>query len=52
MTRQLRIEYEGAFYLVTSRGNRREKIYFSEKDKESVLKRLGREHRGRVMFGL
>lgn len=34
MARQLRIEYEGAFYHVTSRGNQREKIFWDDKDKE------------------
>ena len=32
MARPLRIEYEGAFYHVTSRGNERRKIYFSKAD--------------------
>ena len=32
MARPLRIEYEGAFYHVTSRGNERRKIYFSKSD--------------------
>lgn len=34
MARQLRIEYEGAFYHVTSRGNERGRIFWDEKDKE------------------
>ena len=34
MARPLRIEYEGAFYHVTSRGNERRKIYFSKADFE------------------
>jgi REP element-mobilizing transposase RayT len=34
MARQLRIEYEGAFYHVTSRGNQREKIFWDDKDRE------------------
>ncbi|MFO0754553.1 MAG: transposase [Thermodesulfovibrionales bacterium] len=33
MARQLRIEYEGAFYHVTSRGNRREQIFWDEHDR-------------------
>jgi putative transposase len=32
MARALRIEYEGAFYHVTSRGNERKKIFFSKSD--------------------
>ena len=32
MARQLRIEYEGAFYHVTSRGNERRKIFFNKTD--------------------
>lgn len=32
MARSLRIEYEGAFYHITSRGNEKQQIFFSEKD--------------------
>ena len=32
MARPLRIEYEGAFYHVTARGNERRKIYFTKSD--------------------
>jgi REP element-mobilizing transposase RayT len=32
MARPLRIEYEGAFYHVTARGNERKKIFFSKSD--------------------
>ena len=42
MARQLRIEFEGAFYHVTSRGNMRETIFFEDRDRErfsEVLKR-------------
>ncbi|HAG51003.1 MAG TPA: hypothetical protein DHU69_08460 [Deltaproteobacteria bacterium] len=42
MARQLRIEYEGAFYHVTSRGNQREKIYWDDKDREEFKKILKR----------
>ncbi len=41
MARQLRLEYEGAFYHVTSRGNERRKIYFSEYDYQKFRKYLG-----------
>lgn len=34
MARALRIEYEGAFYHVTSRGNERKKIFFTKRDYE------------------
>lgn len=42
MARQLRIEYEGGFYHVTSRGNQREQIFWGDKDRErfkTVLER-------------
>ncbi|MCK5511849.1 MAG: transposase [Thermodesulfovibrionia bacterium] len=42
MARQLRIEFEGAFYHITSRGNQREQIYWDNRDKErfqEILKR-------------
>ncbi len=42
MARQLRIEYEGAFYHVTSRGNQRGKIFWGEKDRERLKTILGR----------
>lgn len=42
MARQLRIEYEGAFYHVTSRGNQREKIFWDDKDREEFKKILKR----------
>ncbi len=34
MARPLRIEYEGAFYHVTTRGNEKGKIYFTKADYE------------------
>lgn len=34
MARPLRIEYAGAVYHVTSRGDRREAIYLDDKDRE------------------
>jgi len=36
MARPVRIEYEGAFYHVTSRGNERKKIFFTERDYEKM----------------
>ena len=32
MARQLRLEYEGAIYHITARGNERKKIYHSQRD--------------------
>lgn len=40
MSRPLRIEYPGALYHVTARGNRKEKIYLSEYDRKFFLKIL------------
>jgi REP element-mobilizing transposase RayT len=37
MARPLRIEYEGAVYHVTSRGNARQNIFNDDKDKEVFL---------------
>ena len=40
MARPLRIEYEGAFYHVTARGNERRRIFFSRTDYEKFLTNL------------
>jgi len=37
MARPLRIEYEGAYYHVTSRGNERKKIFKSDRDREKFI---------------
>jgi len=37
MARPLRIEFEGAFYHVTARGNERKKIFLSRRDNEKFL---------------
>lgn len=37
MARPLRIEYEGAFYYVTSRGNERKDIFRNDRDREKFL---------------
>jgi REP element-mobilizing transposase RayT len=37
MARQLRIEYPGAFYHVTSRGNERKPVFKSKRDREKFL---------------
>ncbi|MFH1096680.1 MAG: transposase [Candidatus Desantisbacteria bacterium] len=42
MARQLRIEFGGVFYHITSRGNLRDKIFFEDKDKEKFLEVLER----------
>jgi len=38
MARPLRIEYEGAFYHVTARGNERKEIFKDDRDREKFLK--------------
>ncbi len=38
MARPLRIEYEGAVYHITTRGNARQRIYFSDVDKTAFLR--------------
>jgi REP element-mobilizing transposase RayT len=38
----LRVEFEGAFYHITSRGNLRENIFFKKRDKEKFLEILKR----------
>ncbi|MEW6377873.1 MAG: transposase [Thermodesulfobacteriota bacterium] len=53
MARQLRIEYEGAFYHVTSRGNQRGKIFWDDKDRErlkTILERT-KERYGYLLHG-
>ena len=40
MARQLRIEFNGAFYHITSRGNLKEKVFFEDKDREVFLEIL------------
>ena len=41
MARRPRIEYPGAIYHVTARGNRRERIVHDEIDRYSLIKTLG-----------
>ena len=45
VTRQLRIEFEGAFYHVTSRGNERKAIFLSDRDRLVLLDCLQRANR-------
>lgn len=40
MARPLRIEYEGAVYHITSRGNAGEKIFFTDSDRDTFLETL------------
>jgi len=40
MARHLRLEYEGAIYHVTSRGNERSDIFVEDRDKERFLEKL------------
>jgi REP element-mobilizing transposase RayT len=42
MARQLRVEFENAFYHVTSRGNQRDKIFYDAADRERFLEILSR----------
>jgi len=44
MSRQLRIEYPGAFYHVYSRGNQKQRIFFSDEDRYYFLKVLREAH--------
>ncbi len=44
MARPLRIEFAGALYHVTSRGNRREPIFNDDRDRESILCILAELH--------
>lgn len=51
MTRSLRVEYEGAWYHVTSRGNERKEIYRDDKDRErfvGILRRSAEESKVEV----
>jgi len=41
MARPLRVEYEGALYHITSRGNAREKIFLADGDRSEFLGVLG-----------
>lgn len=42
MARPLRIEYEGAYYHVLSRGNKQQAIFQSDNDRRTFLSTLGR----------
>src|SRR4030042_2091135 len=53
MARQLRVEFENAFYHITSRGNQRDKIFFDVADRERFLEILSRtkERYGFLLHG-
>jgi len=53
MARQLRIEFENAFYHITSRGNQRDKIFYDASDRGRFLKILTRtkERYGFMLHG-
>ena len=40
MARHLRVQFEGAVYHVTARGNAREKIFFIDRDYQKFLEKL------------
>jgi hypothetical protein len=42
MARPLRIEYPGAYYHITNRGNTGERIYISQRDKVQFVEYMGR----------
>jgi len=41
MARKLRIQYEGAIYHVTFRGDARREIFVDDRDRERLTERLG-----------
>ena len=53
MARPLRVEYEGAFYHVTARGNERKNIYSEETEYQRFLDYLreGKKKYGIVLHG-
>jgi REP element-mobilizing transposase RayT len=40
MARPLRLSFEGAVYHITARGNRREKIFYRDEDRETFLEKM------------
>lgn len=45
MARQLRIEYPGAFYHITSRGNQKQAIFLQDRDRRHFLGCLQEAHK-------
>ncbi len=50
MARALRVEFPGALYHVTSRGNRRKRIFDDDRDREHFLELLGEVSRRYVVL--
>jgi hypothetical protein len=46
MPRKIRVQYPGAIYHVMSRGDRREKIYLNDVDRQDFLKTLAETWKG------
>jgi putative transposase len=40
MARPLRLSFENAFYHITARGIRKDKIFYSDKDKEVFINKM------------
>ena len=53
MARPLRLEFSGALYHLTARGNARQKIFFDTEDRQGFLDLLGKEisQQGWVCYG-
>ena len=43
MVRKLRVEYAGAIYHVMNRGDRRERIFMDDADRQRFVETLGKE---------
>lgn len=52
MARPLRLEYPGALYHVTGRGNAREVIFFNEADRLTFLKSMSTSVTGAIGAGM
>lgn len=52
MARPLRLEFPGALYHVTSRGNARQKVYLDDEDRALFLDRFGKEvaQQGSILY--
>ena len=51
MARPLRIEYPGAFYHVTSRGNERKDVFKSQRDRDKFIEYLAsRDPKGTLLI--
>ncbi len=45
MARPLRLSFENAIYHITARGNRKDNIFYSDKDKEVFLEKMNETFR-------